>query len=531
MKKYMMITLMMAAMLLPVSSVFAVEMLIGPTGVIQYDEAKSLNGYVLFSAAGNKKSYLIDMEGYVLHEWVTDSGPGLHDRLLPNGNLLRGFTPTVDYDGNAIPANYGVSIGGKAGGVQEFTWDGQLIWEYVNKTTTSVQHHTFFRDPVSNHTFVLLWEKWECADAYAAGRADGTCTESDGLWPDYIEEVDHTLLPGRPAVVWEWHVKDHLVQNLDSNKPNYGDPSVNLNKLDVNFWYPVPWGYKDWNHGNTVEYNPDRDELIFNSRNWGEFYVIDHATGDIVYRWGNPCATGNGECPSFNNNGDEILFGAHCARFIDDSDNIIIFDNGWVRPEGNYSRSVEVARDTSIDLTANPAQDYPDDPIAWEYKSSDPNGFYTTFQGGTERLPNGNTFVTSTDGGHLFEIAREWVINPNTGSGSWSNTVVWEFIVPARDNDTDAAICLNNDRVGATVHRAHMFPKDYSAFAGKDLSRKYHIAEGCTEFWKIWNEQVYPGGSAPVAPPAPTGWGTSGLSVGGGGGGGSAGGSSGGSAY
>ena len=520
MKKLMMITLVVAAMLLPVSSVFAVEMLIGPTGVIQYDEENSLNGYVLFSVAGNTKSILIDMEGYVVHEWLTNSGPGLHDRLLPNGNLLRGFTPTVDYDGNPIdPRATGVSIGGTAGGVQEFTWDGQLIWEYVNRTTTSVQHHTFFRDPVSNNTFVLLWEKWECDDAIAAGRDPDTCTPSDGLWPDYIEEVDHTLLPGRPAVVWEWHVKDHLVQDFNPAMPNYGDPSVNLDKLDLNFWYPVPWGFKDWNHGNTVEYNPDRDEVIFNSRNWGEFYVIDHATGNIVYRWGNPCTSGNGECPSFNDNGDEILFGAHCARFIDGSDNIIVFDNGWVRPTGNNSRSVEVGRDTSIDLSANPAQDYPDDPIVWSYQSLDPNGFYTTFQGGTERLPNGNTFITSTDGGHLFEVTPD-------------KKVVWEFIAPPRDRNTDAAICINNDRVGATIHRAHMFPKDYPAFAGKDLSRKYHIAEGCTEFWKIWNEQVYPGGAAPAAPPAPGGWGTSSMSIGGGGGG-SAGGSSsgGGSAY
>jgi len=522
MKKLFMITLVVAAMLLPLASASAVEMLIGPTGVIQYDESNSQNGYVLFSVAGTFKSYLIDLEGYVVHEWQTESGPGLHDRLLPNGNLLRGFRPTVDYDGN--PVGSGVGIGGASGGVQEFTWDGTKIWEYINKTDTSVQHHTFMRDlsdPDNGNTFILLWEKWECADAIAAGRDPDTCDEAEGLWPDYVEEVDHN---NPPNVVWEWHVKDHVVQDFDPNLPNYGDPELNKDKIDLNFYYPVPWGFKDWNHGNTIEYNPARDELIFNSRNWGELYAIDHATGNITYRWGNPCATGSGECPSFNDNGDEQLFGAHCARYIDDSTNLIVFDNGWVRPSGNNSRSVEIARDVTIDLSADPTQPYPmqysgnpdGDPIAWFYQSQDPNGFYTTFQGGTARLPNGNTFITSTDGGHLFEVTPD-------------KKVVWEFIAPPRDRDTDAAICINNDRVGATIHRAHMYPKDFPAFAGKDLSRKYHIAEGCTEFWKIWDEQVYPGSYTPPAPePAPTGWGTSGLTAGAGGGGGASGGSSGG---
>ena len=37
-----------------------------------------------------KTTYLIDMEGNIVHQWDTEYGPGAYAELLPNGNLLRG---------------------------------------------------------------------------------------------------------------------------------------------------------------------------------------------------------------------------------------------------------------------------------------------------------------------------------------------------------------------------------------------------------------------------------------------------------
>lgn len=39
---------------------------------------------------GNKTTYLIDMEGNIVHTWDCEYAPGLYAELLPNGNLLRG---------------------------------------------------------------------------------------------------------------------------------------------------------------------------------------------------------------------------------------------------------------------------------------------------------------------------------------------------------------------------------------------------------------------------------------------------------
>jgi hypothetical protein len=72
-------------------SAHAYESMAGPTGVLLYDSAKSYGGYTLFAPmVGCKTTYLIDMEGNMVHKWESEYTPGLFAMLLPNGNLLRG---------------------------------------------------------------------------------------------------------------------------------------------------------------------------------------------------------------------------------------------------------------------------------------------------------------------------------------------------------------------------------------------------------------------------------------------------------
>lgn len=512
MRKKLLIAIAMALLIaMPQGSVFAYEAMQGSSGVIIWDEANAFNGYTLISPGSETTTYLIDMEGYIVHTWETGVRPGLHCRLLDNGHLLRGYRPTVDYNGD--PVGSGVSIGGQSGGVQEYDWDGNLVWHYINKTDTSVHHHTFTRKPNGN-TLVLLWEKIECVDAAAMGRDPSTCDDADGLWPDLIVEVDDTAYPGIPNQVWEWRVWDHLIQNVSPTGPNYGEPIDNPDKFDVNFFVPnIPWGYKDWNHGNTVEWNQVTDQIIFNSRNWGEFYIIDYPSGDIVFRWGSPGSYGDGELPSFNDDGDQQLFGPHAAVWLGTGDNtnfgtlgnILIFDNGWNRPAGNRSRSVEITPDFT-----SPA-DWKNSTVVWDYAAGDQGSFYTAFQGASQRLPNGNTFITSTGEGHLIQVTPD-------------EDVVWDFVMPRKDADGFPE-CYHFDSSDSSIHRAHQYGSDHPGLVGKNLTRKGHIAGDCPQMWKLWGTQYAP---SPLV--APTGWGT-GNKIGAGGGGGAAGGAGGAGGY
>ena len=75
------------------TSAWAYQALVGPTGVVYYKSNRAYEGYTLFAPLTTKKTYLIDMEGNLIHTWDSEYYPGLYAELLPNGNLLRAGRP------------------------------------------------------------------------------------------------------------------------------------------------------------------------------------------------------------------------------------------------------------------------------------------------------------------------------------------------------------------------------------------------------------------------------------------------------
>jgi len=53
----------------------------------------AFQGYTLFAPIGSTTTYLIDMEGRVVHQWESDYPPGQSVYLLENGHLLRTANP------------------------------------------------------------------------------------------------------------------------------------------------------------------------------------------------------------------------------------------------------------------------------------------------------------------------------------------------------------------------------------------------------------------------------------------------------
>ena len=86
-------------------------------------------GYVVFSPLLSSTTYVIDTDGKVVHTWQSDYGPSGWLYLKDNGNLVRGGRqPDAPVFGG----------GGQGGRLQEFTWDGELIWDYKFATEN---HH------------------------------------------------------------------------------------------------------------------------------------------------------------------------------------------------------------------------------------------------------------------------------------------------------------------------------------------------------------------------------------------------------
>lgn len=198
--------------------------------------------------------------------------------------------------------------------------------------------------------------------------------------------------------VWEWHVWDHLGKGKD--------------KFDINVFCPPSvervYAGPDWTHFNGVAYNPETDQIAVTSRNLGEVYIIDKKTGNIVYRWGNPANYGEGKAPAgYADDGDQQLFGPHAPDWLPNG-NLSIIDNGARRPSGNYTRAVELDPKT--------------DKVVWFWGpgavGANGSNFYSHYQDGAQKLPNGNWLLTTSNDGHVVEVTKD-------------KDIVWEYANPS----------------------------------------------------------------------------------------------------
>ncbi|WP_298339371.1 aryl-sulfate sulfotransferase [uncultured Algibacter sp.] len=444
-------------------------------GVIT-NESGVFNGYTLFTPNTSKKTYLINNCGEIVHQWNSTSNPGNSVYLLESGNLLRA----------GKVSNPDISFGGVGGKVEILDWNSNVIWEYIYSTPQVSQHHDIFPLPNGN-VLMLAVSTLNEAEAIQAGRNPSLINQGK-LFNEQILELKPNLTSGSTEIVWEWHIKDHLVQDFDSTKSNFGVIADNEQLLDINYLNNNPnGGSANWLHFNSIQYNSNLDQIIISSRLMNEIYIIDHSTttneassnsggtygkgGDFLYRWGNPEAYDHGDID------DTKLFGQHFAHWIpdgfSDAGKVIIFNNGGAR---NIDMNNLPINYSSIDIidppqSSNGVYIYDENNIngygpidsEWNYVNPvDPKNFYSPILSGAQRLSNGNTLICSGSLGYFFEIDS-------------NNDIVWEYINP----DSSNGIIAQGDIPSANpVFRATKLPFDYPAFTGKDLTPRKTIESG-----------------------------------------------------
>jgi hypothetical protein len=368
----------------------------------------SWEGLTLFHPIGGTTTYLIDNAGTVVHTWAsTVSHQSVY--LLEDERLvrtIRGMGP------NAEP------------GVQIVTWDGTVEWDF----RYDLVHHDVEMLPNGN-ILMIARESKTPQEAIAAGRNPLTLSGTT-FQPEIIIEVQPTG-PTTGSIVWEWHIWDHLVQDFDVGASNFGVVADHPELMDVNYPPGMVGQSGDWNHANAIAYNAELDQIILNAHHQNEFWVIDHSTttaeaaghtggtsgkgGDILYRWGNP------EAYDAGTTADRQLFGQHNTQWIEDGSpgagNILIFNNGNGRPQGDFSSLDELVLppvDASGNYALTPGSAFGPAAPVWTYQAAIPTNFYSAIISGVQRLPNGNTLACSGTQAWFFEV---------TPAGD----IVWEY--------------------------------------------------------------------------------------------------------
>jgi len=436
-------------------------------GLLSYNQNKTFDGYNLLYQHNQPNVYLLDNCGEIVHQWDGEAGtrPANTAYLLDDGRLVKTLRSS-SIAGDRIWA------GGGGATVEIRDWDNNLEWSYTLNDSTARLHHDIALIEKNDKVTIamIVWEIKTIEDLVQAGR-DTSILLQDELWPDYIIEVD----PETDEIIWEWHAWDHLVQDFDSTKDNFGVIADNPTKIDINHDFDGT-GHPDWMHGNAIDYNPLNDYLLLSVPNFSEVWIIDHTTtteqaqqsfggfgnlgGDLMYRWGNPQVYDQGDST------DQKLFFQHDANFIDnfipendpqfgkiavfnnrigvDFSTANVFDAGFSDYMWNFPFANGKFGPNDVELTLT----HPEDPTR----------LFSTGLSSIQYLPNSNYLITSGRFGYSFELTPD-------------NEIVWEYrtpqigTAPATQGDS---LAINNN----LTFRLNRYPPDYSAFDGRDLSPK-----------------------------------------------------------
>ena len=337
-----------------------------PTGLTWHVPQRSIKGYTLITPMNGTSTYLLDMDGRVVHRWEFDATqikPG-YAKLLPNGRLLMRATdarlprpPSAEEFTKPPPPleDHVRRLGGNGRLLLEFDWDGNEVWRYEDDNI----HHDMVR--MSNgHTLLPRWVV--LPEDFAKTVRGATKRPREKLPPllgDEIVEIDGEGREVRAYQVWK---------QLDPRR----DTMCPLERR---------W---EWMHMNGIDVNADGD-IAFSCRNNSTVGIIDGSSGELTWKYGFP----------------EVAH-QHNPTFVEHG-HLQIFDNGMHRPGQPYSRILEV----------NPENDE----VVWMYEANPRFQFFSSYIAGCDRLPGGNVLICEGSDGRVFEVTQ-------------SGEVVWEWINP-----------------------------------------------------------------------------------------------------
>ena len=383
--------------------------------LLTHSYGQDFNGYSLYNEMGGNTVYLIDKDQNIAHSWSCDLACNYSVLLKDNGNIVRGG---IDFNSQIFAA-------ATAGIIQELDSNANVVWEFTYSDADHISHHDIALLPNGN-VLLTAYEVKTVAELIQAG-VDNPNSE---YWPTHFIEVEQNGTGGQ--IVWEWHIWDHMIQDVDSTKDNFGVVSDHPELMDINAYEPFGFGFPgftdgDWFHVNGVDYNEALDQIVFSSRYTSEIYIIDHSTttaeaaghtggnsgmgGDFLYRWGNPGNYGSTDPQT-------IEAAVHDPRWIKDGRPNAGYIQFFNNEGGQGGNSVVQAINPPLSgynylMTGN---SYAPLTADWSHDCL----VSASGQSSHERMSNGNTFV-NVSGEYMYEVNDVgnivWQYNGGPGVG------------------------------------------------------------------------------------------------------------------
>jgi hypothetical protein len=272
------------------------------------------------------------------------------------------------------------------GAFSEVTPDGDVVWSHED-----TRHH---HDAQWLENGDLLYTTVDVMPREAAARIAGGSHEHDlADGTQYADVVKRVNRAGN--VVWEWKSWEHL------------DPAdFPIHPIFDRYHWPLINGVGLTRAG----------LVLMSLRTTSGVICVDPASGKVVWHIPHP-----------------VLSQQHCPTELPNG-RILIFDNGNLRPgvTSPHSRVVEIEPLAGT--------------LAWQYADPTRPEFFSPYMGGADRLENGNTLVTESAFGRLFEV---------TAAGE----TVWEYVIPQFNEYPAGAARDYSPGLTNSVFKANRYPK------------------------------------------------------------------------
>lgn len=372
--KKILLALIAGITLLMTGSISAYEAHRGPIGLIYHDSDKTYEGYTLYTPLMGATTYLINMDGEVVHKWK-HTGTYFWAQLLENGNLLvpnrDGYVREFDWDSNVVravrmdrPKDEAVAGSGGLAALDRHTFqhhDVRKIWNAKQGAYTYlyVTYNTYTEAEVLAHGADPARNVMVTTRNFA--------TQQDSTAPKYSNVdlcgIAEVSLDGQ--LLWKWSIFDHSTYDKGipaydasadvENRNNAYDSTAAESAFDKPGRIDVNWSVldnpreitsvgQDWLHTNSLDYNEETGHAIINAKHMSEIYIVDHQgtfvkgnpqqsianakgnSGDFLYRFGNPTVYAKNirkaysaydanhvdtRWPGYLYNGHQQIWGAH----------------------------------------------------------------------------------------------------------------------------------------------------------------------------------------------------------------------------
>ncbi len=343
------------------------------SGILRYNKEKAYNGVTLYTSGHAQKAFLISMKGQILHEWhlpfsrVWTNPP--HITFPASDDFIFWMRAQLYPNGDLLAMYIGVEDTPAGYGLVKVDKDSRMIWKYAERV-----HHDLD-------------------------------VGSDGKIYTLIQGITKEKIPGiklAPPLMYD----SIVVLSADGQEIKRLSITEAFRHSDFSHVLTLPVEVPRGNflHTNTVEVLDERTaeqfpflekgQVLISMREIDTIAVIDLDKEQVVWVTRGPWHRQHD--PDFLPNG-----------------NMLIFDNRGHYGKGGGSRVIEFDPITMD--------------IIWQYTGDQKDRFYSWVMASQQRLPNGNTLITESMRGRLFEVTQE-------------KEIVWEFINPKRSPDDRVAL-------------------------------------------------------------------------------------------